>query len=85
MIELTSISPTAKQDVTKPMHDMIPLEVCVVVEGPYTGNVVMRTASGSKFEVLDLSVLKYDGCWEGHPAITVRKLRDGEEYTLRLF
>lgn len=70
---------------TKPMYQMQPLEVCVVVaNGPYVDHVVMRTASEGKFEVISLEAPRLDGCWTGRPEIQVRELYPGETYTLEL-
>ena len=84
MIKLISkqdLQPVAK---TKPMYEMQPLEVCVVVEGHYKDHVVMRTASQMKFEVLDLTDPKPDTCWVNDPNLQVRELYPGETYTLEL-
>ena len=69
---------------TKPMYEMQPLEVCVVVEGQYKDHVVMRTASAAKFEVMTLTDPCGAGCWIGSPDLQVRELYPGETYTLEL-
>ena len=85
MIKLISeqtIQPIAK---TKPMYQMQPLEVCVVVSGTsYKDRVVMRTADKDHFEVMDLTVPGPDACWVNIPTVTVRELDPGETYTLEL-
>lgn len=80
MIELVE----EKRDIgEKQMNEMRPLEVCVLKEPRH---VVMRTASWSKFEVMDLSQIELDGCWTRREEdLLVRELLPGEEYTLRLF
>ena len=84
MIKL--ISNQSKQPVakTKPMYEMQPLEVCVVVEGCYRDRVVMRTANTDHFEVMDLTLSRPDACWVGKPSLKVRELYPGETYTLEL-
>ena len=86
MIKLISkqdLQPVAK---TKPMYEMQPLEVCVIVaNGSYVGHVVMRTASITHFEVMDLTDPRPDSCWTGRLAnLAVRELYPGETYTLEL-
>ena len=81
LIDNKSDHPEAK---TKPMYQMQPLEVCVVVSSDYTGNVVMRTASSNHFEVMNLTKSVKDGCWRHDPNLQVRELYPGETYTLEL-
>ena len=84
IIDSTTPQPIAK---TKPMHDMQPLEACVVVDtryGCYLNHVVMRTASAAKFEVMTLTDPRLDVCWIRNMPITVRELYPGETYTLEL-
>ena len=81
LISKQALQPAAK---TKPMYQMQPLEVCVVVDGAYVDHVVMRTASSSHFEVMNLSTPKKDCCWTGNPYLLVRELYPGETYTLEL-
>ena len=84
MIKLISkqdLQPAAK---TKPMYEMRPLEVCVVVDGAYVDHVVMRTADSDHFEVMDLTDPRPDSCWINKPIIKVRELYPGETYTLEL-
>ena len=70
---------------TKSMHEMQPLEVCVIVaNGSYVGHVVMRTASQTKFEVIDLTDPIPDSCWTYRAELLVRELYPGETYTLEL-
>ena len=69
---------------TKPMYEMQPLEVCVIVSNHYTGIVVMRTADSDHFEVMDLTNPRPDSCWICKPTIQVRELYPGETYTLEL-
>jgi len=49
----------------KPMKDMKPLEIGRIIEtsSSYNGHYVMRTASSTNFEVIDLSKPGEDGCW----------------------
>ena len=85
MIKLISNQATKPVAKTKPMYEMQPLEVCVVVDSfRHTNNVVMRSASSSHFEVISLKTPRPDGCWTGRPDLLVRELYPGETYTLEL-
>ena len=85
MIRIIDSTPKPISQKTKPMHDMQPLEVCVVVDSfRYTNNVVMRTADIDHFEVMDLTLSRPDTCWVGKPSLKVRELYPGEAYTLEL-
>lgn len=82
LISKQNPQPSAK---TKPMYQMKPLEVCVVVSGTsYNDRVVMRTADKDHFEVMDLTDPRPDACWVNIPTVTVRELYPGETYTLEL-
>ena len=84
MIKLISkqdAQPIAK---TKPMYEMQPLEVCVIIEGGYRDRLVMRTVDTDHFEVIDLANPRPDTCWVGKPSLKVRELYPGETYTLEL-
>jgi len=52
----------------KPMANMEPLEVCVIEDNKswQNGHVVMRTASGNNFEIMDLSDPQTGCCWANH-------------------
>ena len=82
MIKLISKQATKPAAKTKPMYEMQPLEVCVVGVG--TDHVVMRTASQTKFEVMDLTDPRPDSCWTYRAELLVRELYPGETYTLEL-
>jgi len=85
MIKLRASELSGKYIRTKPMKDMQPLEVCVVVSnGPYYDHVVMRTASMVSVEVMDLTQPKCGGCWAGGANDEVRELYPGEKYLLEL-
>ena len=63
MIKLISKQEPQPVAKTKPMCEMQPLEVCVVVDSfRYTNNVVMRTADIDHFEVMDLTLSRPDCC-----------------------
>lgn len=69
-----------------PMKDMKPLQVGVVVEhGDYEGDIVMRTYSSFKFEVMDLTSPRTDMCWTDGSTVKVRLLGLGEYVTIKLF
>ena len=86
MIKLISKQATKPIAKTKPMYEMRPLEVCVVVANcSYDDHVVMRTASITHFEVMNLTDPRPDYCWTGRLAnLAVRELYPGEIYTLEL-
>ena len=86
MIKLISKQATKPIAKTKPMYEMQPLEVCVIVaNGSYLDHVVMRTASSSHFEVMDLTTDPIpDSCWTVSPELQVRELYPGETYTIEL-
>jgi hypothetical protein len=74
-----------KVEDVKPMSKMRPLEVCVVVgECGYKGHVVMRTASIDSFEVIDLTELREDYCWEDNAVPINVKPYEGDSITIRL-
>ena len=82
LISKQATKPTAK---TKQMYQMQPLEVCVIVaNGSYVGHVVMRSASQTKFEVMDLTYPRPDSCWTYRAELLVRELYPGETYTIEL-
>lgn len=66
-----------KQDI-KMMYLMEPLEVCEIVDNPYAGEIVMRTASTDKFEVISLSRPGHGRCWTGNPALKVKEVKCSE-------
>lgn len=66
----------------KPMSEMEPLEVCVVVGR--TEHIVMRTASTEKFEVMNLTDLKASNCWIHKDCQIKVKPYTGKEITLKL-
>lgn len=84
MIRIIDSTPKPISQKTKPMYEMQPLEVCVVVEGLYKDHVVMRTADSDHFEVMDLTNPRPNSCWTSNVPITVRELYPGETYTLEL-
>jgi hypothetical protein len=72
------------------MSEMEPLEIGVIVSsentfGNYEGHYVMRTASESHFEVMDLTKGEVGGCWTiPSMSIEVRLLEQGESITIKL-
>ena len=87
MIKLIENVKTKNADTVKPMSEMKPLEVCIVIDGRDGGAVVMRTACSGydRFEVMNISRTGADSCWTNPPSyIQVRELREGETYTIRL-
>lgn len=47
----------------KRMKDMKPCEIAIIIEGDYSEEIVMRTASTNKNEVMSLSNPGIDKCW----------------------
>ena len=67
----------------KKMRDMKPCEICRVIdEGPYHLDIVMRTASTNRFEVMNLSNPGPDRYWGASTALCVEPLDKGEEIIL---
>ena len=52
----------------KPMANMEPFEIGVIEDNRswQNGHVVMRTASGNNFEIMDLSDPQTGSCWANH-------------------
>ncbi len=87
-MKVTGIMPIDTEiEGVKTMGEMQPLEVCVIVgylNDKYNGNIVMRTASKSTFEVIDLTDMTEDGYWsERHATIKVKPYK-GKTLTLTL-
>jgi hypothetical protein len=67
--------------------ELKPCEIAVIVDRScdYFGEIVMRTSSDSKFEVMSLSKPGENKCWT-YPSIQakimVKKLKKGDEITL---
>ena len=65
MKTLKGITTNIKEEkLTKPMSEMQPLEVCVIMDGHYIGEIVMRSASNNTFEVFGISNPTPNFCWE---------------------
>lgn len=67
---------------TMKMNDMKPCQICRIVKSSASengGHIVMRTASTTKFEVMDLSEPGADSCWCNKPDIEVVPLIAGTE------
>ena len=65
------------------MHDMKPLQVGELLGG--IGHIVMRTASNTKFEVMDLTTPGVYQCWTGEPNLDVRLLSENEYVAIKVF
>jgi len=63
------------------MSDMKPLDIGVTRE---TSRTVMRTASRSKFEVMDLSIPSPGSCWGRDCGMLVKLLKSGTKITLEV-
>lgn len=64
-----------------PMNQMEPLSVGVLIA---SGEYVMRTASSSHFEVINLTEPGHNKCWTDNPTRDVRLLADGEVLVIGL-
>lgn len=67
------------------MSSMKPLQIGQIVQGEDVGHYVLRTASVDRFEVIDLSEPREDGCWMNNPTLRVRLLNPDEFIVLELF
>jgi len=70
------------------MCEMQPLQVGKIVDDKYRdyiGHIVMRTASISKFEVMDLTKACVDSCWSNMSTIKVRLLGPDEVVHLEVY
>ena len=69
MIKIVNISHAKVQ---LPMRDMKPLQVATIIsDNRYNGHLVMRTASRTPFEVMDLTEAKAGLCWDSHTSLNV--------------
>jgi len=87
MIKLIDENEEKCEDTIIPMHDLKPLEAGVIFSDTHyaAGSLVMRTASETGFEVINLSNPRPGGCWVNpHIHDKVRLLRPGETYTLEI-
>lgn len=70
---------------TIPMPEMKPLQIGRIKSGEEClEDIVMRTASLDKFEVMDLSCPGKDSCWESPNSIDVELLPVGSRITLEV-
>ena len=71
-----------------PMSEMKPLDIGRIIHSlydKYEGKLVMRTASTTYFEVMDLANPGEDQCWSGGQSdIKVQLLNPGEKITLEV-
>ena len=69
-----------------PMEEMKPLQVARIVEEcHHKGHIVMRTASESHFEIMDLTDCYPNSCWTNELVdITVELLKAGEVVVLEV-
>ena len=82
MFKVTEAPKDTRRGIT--MADMKPLDIGVIVSGDdeYMGQIVMRTASTARFEVMRLSNPKPNRCWTYGATVRVRLLCPGDEVTL---
>ena len=68
------------------MAELKPCQLAIVVEyeSDYIGDIVMRTASVDKFEVMILSDAKRGHCWTVQCNIKVKLLPKGTKLTLEV-
>ena len=70
----------------KCVNKMQPCEVCVIDDQKTNinnGHIIMRTASTTKFEVIDLTELSEDACWGNDSSFNVRPY-EGDTITLKI-
>ena len=68
------------------MSEMRPCEFGRIIDlHNRSGHLVMRTASSTKFEIMDLTDMHQDSCWtHGYDAVEVELSRNGEKFTLKI-
>lgn len=72
------------KDIVKPMNEMKPCEVCVIIgESKYSGTYVMRTSSRNSFEIMQIKPNPHvDGYWTYGTNLSVRQLAKGEKVVM---
>jgi phosphoenolpyruvate-protein kinase (PTS system EI component) len=66
------------------MSDMKPLDVGRIAVGPSKGLLVMRTASTSHFEVMNLSHMGMNSGWSYQTSLEVELAKNGERFTFEV-
>lgn len=80
MIKIIEQEPSKHENIIE-MRDMEPLQVGEVCDN---GEIVMRTASNSVFEVISLSNPGLNSCWSCRNNRKVRLFNPGESVTIRV-
>ena len=85
MKTLKGITASLKEETnSKLMEQMAPLEVCTITEeGRYEGEIVMRSASRTHFEVFSISDPSGGRCWGSECGLKVTPY-EGDSITLQL-
>lgn len=84
MFKLIDPPPPMKDDFIS-MNKMKPMQLGEIMEGHDAGTIVLRTASTSKVEVMDLSNPSECECWTDIlPTVKVRLLPPGTKITLEV-
>lgn len=91
MIQLIKKDDIPNKDESIFMSELRPMEVGVIINQSgcnYVGDIVMRTQITGHIEIMNLTRPRADNCWNfshgSHNGFYVRRLRDGEEYILKL-
>jgi len=67
------------------MCQMNPCDIGVIRDGECKGHIVMRTASPSKFEVMDLSNFGRGQCWLDKSTISVRLFTEKQSVNVAFY
>lgn len=91
MIQLIKKEDIPNEDDAIFMSELEPMEVGVIINQSgcdCIGSIVMRTQLTDSIEIMDLTKPAADNCWNfsrgANTGFYVRRLRDGEEYILKL-
>jgi len=66
------------------MNKMKPLDIGIIIGGIYDGEIVMRTASCNKNEIMSLSEPGKDRCWDEKAGHKVKLLPRGAKIILEV-
>jgi len=66
------------------MGEMKPYDIGRIIGGVYNNEIVMRTASLNRFEVMSLSKPENDRCWPDKNSLKVALFPSGTTFTLEV-